>query len=67
MSHSVRICPGLFVTGEIPRVSDFEDTGGPFFLDEECQQPDPLIDDEAMFFESSPGTVGTTMQFERPQ
>ena len=51
------ICPGLFVTGEIPRVTDFEDTGGAFFLDEQCQQPDPLIDDQAMFFDSPRGTV----------
>ena len=51
------ICPGLFVTGEIPRVTDFEDTGGPFFLDEQCHQPDPLIDDQAVFFDSSEGTV----------
>ena len=49
--------PGLFVTGQIPRVTDFEDTGGPFFLDQHCRQPDPLIDDQAMFFESVHGTV----------
>ena len=48
---------GLFVTGEIPRMTDFEDTGGRFFLDKECQHPDPLIDDQAVFFDSSQGTV----------
>jgi len=51
------IADGLFVTGEIPRVTDFEDTGGPFFLDENCEHPDPLIDDQALFFESPRGTV----------
>jgi len=51
------IYPGLFVTGEIPRVTDFEDTGGAFFLDEQCQQPDSLIDDQAMFFDLPRGTV----------
>lgn len=51
------ICDGLFVTGEIPRVTEFEDTGGPFFLDEQCRQADPLIDDQAMFFEADAGTV----------
>jgi len=51
------ICEGLFVTGEIPRTTDFEDTGGPFFLDEGCQKPDALMDDQAMFFESAAGTV----------
>ena len=29
---------GLMVTGPIPRVTDFEDTGGPFFKDAECRQ-----------------------------
>jgi 7,8-dihydropterin-6-yl-methyl-4-(beta-D-ribofuranosyl)aminobenzene 5'-phosphate synthase len=51
------ITAGLFVTGEIPRVTDFEDTGGPFFLDENCTVPDPLVDDQGMFFETPRGTV----------
>lgn len=52
-----QIADGLFVTGEIPRVTAFEDTGGPFFLDEGCTEPDPFLDDQALFFESSKGTV----------
>lgn len=48
---------GFMVTGPVPRVTDFEDTGGPFFLDPQCQTPDPLIDDQAVFFDSSLGTV----------
>ena len=48
---------GLFVTGEIPRQTDFEDVGGKFFLDERCQQPDPLVDDQALFFETPDGVV----------
>ena len=51
------ICPGLFATGEIPRLTDFEDTGGAFFLDDKCQQPDPLNDDQAIFFDTPQGTV----------
>jgi len=53
----VEVAPGLFVTGEIPRTNDFEDTGGPFFLDEACTQPDPLLDDQALFYECERGTV----------
>jgi len=53
----IEICEHLFVTGEIPRPSEFEDTGGPFFLDKECRHPDPLADDQAVFFESAEGTV----------
>ena len=56
-NRPTEIWDGLFVTGEIPRVTDFEDTGGAFFLDEQCQEPDPLIDDQAMFFEATGGTV----------
>lgn len=51
------VVEGLFVTGEIPRQTDFEDVGGKFFLDERCQQPDPLVDDQALFFETSKGVV----------
>lgn len=51
------ICDGLFVTGEIPRATEFEDTGAAFFLDKELRHPDPLLDDQAVFFESSRGTV----------
>ena len=56
-NQPMEIYAGLFVTGEIPRTTEFEDTGGPFFLDEQCREPDSLIDDQAMFFESAAGTV----------
>jgi 7,8-dihydropterin-6-yl-methyl-4-(beta-D-ribofuranosyl)aminobenzene 5'-phosphate synthase len=42
------IMAGIFVTGEIPRVTTYEDTGGAFFLDEEGTRPDPLWDDQAL-------------------
>ena len=51
------IVDGLRVTGAIPRVTDFEDTGGPFFIDQKCRVPDPLTDDQAIFFDALPGTV----------
>ena len=53
----VEVAAGLFVTGEIPRTNDFEDTGGPFFADEKCSQPDLLLDDQALFYECERGTV----------
>lgn len=55
--HPTKICDGLFVSGEIPRKTDFEDTGGQFFLDEELAQADSLIDDQAVFIETPVGTV----------
>jgi 7,8-dihydropterin-6-yl-methyl-4-(beta-D-ribofuranosyl)aminobenzene 5'-phosphate synthase len=51
------VVPGLSTTGPIPRVTDFEDTGGPFFLDRDGHCPDPLTDDQALFFEAKQGTV----------
>lgn len=47
----------LFVTGPVPRRTDFEDTGGPFFLDAACSRPDPLDDDQAVYFETCDGVV----------
>lgn len=51
------LLPGLWITGEIPRENDFEDTGGDFFLDAECTNPDPLKDDQALFLEGASGIV----------
>lgn len=51
------VCPGLFATGEIPRRTEYEDTGGPFFGDQQCTQADLLLDDQALFFDSRRGTV----------
>lgn len=51
------IAEGVFVTGEIPRRNLFEDTGGRFFLDEGCKAPDPLMDDQALFFDTPEGIV----------
>ena len=47
----------LTVTGPVPRLTDFEDTGGPFFLNHTCTKPDPLEDDQAVFFDTLEGTV----------
>lgn len=50
---------GLMVTGEIPRVNDFEDTGirEYAFMDENMETPDPVLDDQAMFFRVPEGLV----------
>jgi 7,8-dihydropterin-6-yl-methyl-4-(beta-D-ribofuranosyl)aminobenzene 5'-phosphate synthase len=51
------VLEGLTATGPVPRVTEFEDPGGPFFLDAACRTPDPLVDDQAIFFETARGTV----------
>jgi len=53
----VEVLPGIRTTGEVPRVTDFEDTGGPFFLDEGCTKPDVLADDISLFAETKAGLV----------
>lgn len=47
----------LRVTGQVPRRTDFEDTGGDFYLDRGCANPDPIVDDQAVFFDTPEGTV----------
>ncbi|MFA4944795.1 MAG: MBL fold metallo-hydrolase [Lentisphaeria bacterium] len=48
---------GLHLTGPVPRATQFEDTGGAFFTDRSCTQPDELMDDQAAFLETEAGTV----------
>jgi 7,8-dihydropterin-6-yl-methyl-4-(beta-D-ribofuranosyl)aminobenzene 5'-phosphate synthase len=49
--------PGVRVTGEIPRETDFEDVGGPFYRDDACSDPDPLVDDQALLIDGPRGTI----------
>ena len=51
------VVPGVWMTGEIPRTNDFEDTGGPFFLDAALAQPDPLLDDQALYLPTTQGAI----------
>jgi len=52
-----QIFPGMKVTGQVPRRNDFEDVGGAFFLDENYQKPDELLDDQTLFIETPKGLV----------
>jgi 7,8-dihydropterin-6-yl-methyl-4-(beta-D-ribofuranosyl)aminobenzene 5'-phosphate synthase len=52
-----QVFDGIGLTGQVPRTNNFEDAGGPFFLDEGCREPDPLLDDQALFIESSKGLI----------
>jgi 7,8-dihydropterin-6-yl-methyl-4-(beta-D-ribofuranosyl)aminobenzene 5'-phosphate synthase len=51
------VVPGLTVTGEVPRTTAYEDTGGAFYWDEACTQTDPIADDQAIFFDTPSGLV----------
>ena len=51
------VLQGLWVTGQVARTTDFEDTGGSFFLEAACSKPDLLLDDQSLFFETPEGVV----------
>ncbi len=46
---------GLFLTGPVPRVSGFEDSGGSFFTDPRGREEDQFPDDQAAWFETDEG------------
>ena len=56
-STAVEIVPGVWCTGEIPRLplNGRNETG--FFLDADCHEPDPIADDQALFIETVNGWV----------
>jgi 7,8-dihydropterin-6-yl-methyl-4-(beta-D-ribofuranosyl)aminobenzene 5'-phosphate synthase len=49
--------PGMAVTGQVPRINDFEDVGGSFFLDEIREKADEMPDDQSLFIESAKGLI----------
>jgi len=51
------IAPGVWLTGEVPRVNGYEDVGGPLFLDEAMRRSDPILDDQSLFLVGREGTV----------
>ena len=51
------VLPGFSVTGQIPRKTTFEDTGGDFYLDQSCTVPDLVPDDQAAWFDTDNGLV----------
>jgi 7,8-dihydropterin-6-yl-methyl-4-(beta-D-ribofuranosyl)aminobenzene 5'-phosphate synthase len=57
VTASLRISDDFGITGPIQRETNFEDTGGPFFLDPEGNKPDVITDDLAMWFLTSKGLV----------
>jgi len=56
-TQPTEVVPGVFATGEIPRRTDYEDTGGDFFRDADCCEPDPILDDQALYMDTDAGIV----------
>ena len=59
--HSLKsshyLAPGVGITGPVPRLNSFEDTGGTFHLDAERGPVDKIEDDQSMWFETDDGLV----------
>lgn len=54
---ATEVVPGVWCTGEIPRVPANGPSETGFFLDGDCREPDPLADDQALFIETRNGLV----------
>jgi len=48
---------GIGLSGQIPRWTDFEDAGGPFYFDPHALRPDPVSDDQAMWISTDKGLI----------
>jgi 7,8-dihydropterin-6-yl-methyl-4-(beta-D-ribofuranosyl)aminobenzene 5'-phosphate synthase len=48
---------GIGITGPVPRKTDYEDTGGPFYLDQDGDRPDPVEDDMALWIWDDNGII----------
>jgi 7,8-dihydropterin-6-yl-methyl-4-(beta-D-ribofuranosyl)aminobenzene 5'-phosphate synthase len=53
----VNIVARMSVTGEVPRITGYEDTGGAFFTDSNCLVPDNMPDDQSIFIDTGKGLV----------
>jgi 7,8-dihydropterin-6-yl-methyl-4-(beta-D-ribofuranosyl)aminobenzene 5'-phosphate synthase len=51
------VIPGIWMTGEVPRHTKFEDTGGDFVKDPAGEQTDFVNDDQSLFFKTDQGIV----------
>ncbi len=57
VERSVMISPRVGIVTGIPRLSGFEDPGGPFFLDEGGLEEDPIEEDSALWIGTGEGIV----------
>jgi 7,8-dihydropterin-6-yl-methyl-4-(beta-D-ribofuranosyl)aminobenzene 5'-phosphate synthase len=60
VSKPTMLCSGIGITGPIPRLTSYENPGGPFFLDTTGKQPDPIDDDLSLWIESENGLIIVT-------
>ncbi|HNX35228.1 MAG TPA: MBL fold metallo-hydrolase [Kiritimatiellia bacterium] len=51
------LAEGVMLTGPVPRLTAYEDTGGPFFLDEAGKHADAIADDLSIWVRTGAGLV----------
>ncbi|HKK19546.1 MAG TPA: MBL fold metallo-hydrolase [Opitutales bacterium] len=56
-TEPVEVLPGIWTTGEVPRETAYEDTGGDFFAGARGCREDEVPDDLSLFFRSEKGLV----------
>lgn len=52
-----QVVGSIWATGQVPRITDFEDTGGDFYLDEDADKVDPIDFDQSIYFDTPQGLV----------
>lgn len=54
---TVMLADNIGLVAPIPRLTSYEDTGGPFYLDTEGREADPIEDDLALWIQTDTGVV----------
>lgn len=57
IAAALELAPGVGLTGPIPRIMDYEDRGGPFFVDAAGARPDDFADELALTLRTARGLV----------
>ncbi len=56
-SEPCEVLPGIWMTGQVPRRNEIEDTGGDFYCGEQAAGVDLILDDQSLFFKTKLGVV----------
>lgn len=57
LEEPCEVVPGIWMTGEVPRCHQIEDTGGAFYCGDDASRRDELLDDQSLFFRTDAGVV----------
>ncbi len=57
LTEPLELMHGLGIASHIPRFTEYEDAGGPFFTDDAGAHPDPIDDDLALWIATNRGLV----------